>query len=102
MQLARLWLVSRNSEPLRLTALTLLGASLLCGQATNPLELLNQPTPAANERIAYDKDPLQFGEIRIPAGTGPFPVAILVHGGCLSAKLKSLPEAVTSFELLAP
>jgi acetyl esterase/lipase len=40
--------------------------------------------------------------MRVPAGTGPFPVAILVHGGCWSAKLKELPEAVSSFELLRP
>jgi acetyl esterase/lipase len=66
------------------------------------LELLKQPTPPATGQITYGKDSLQFGEIRVPAGSGPFPVAILVHGGCWSAKLKDLPEAVTSFELLRP
>jgi hypothetical protein len=102
MQLALVRLASRNSESLRLAALTLFAASFVYGQSTNPLELLKQPTPPANERIVYDKDPLQFAEMRIPGGTGPFPVAILVHGGCWSAKLKSLPEAVTSFERLRP
>jgi acetyl esterase/lipase len=74
----------------------------LHGQATNPLELLKQPTPPANRRIVYGKDSSQFGEIRVPDGTGPFPIALLVHGGCWSDKLKDLPEAVTSFELLRP
>ena len=26
--------------------------------------------------------PKQFGELRIPSGNGPFPVAVLIHGGC--------------------
>src|SRR5437762_11028570 len=90
------------SARFRLTAPTLLWACCLHGQSTNPLELLRQPTPPANERFAYGKDPLQFAEMRVPAGTGPFPVAIMVHGGCWSAKLSDLPEAVTSFELLPP
>ena len=33
-------------------------------------------------RIPYGPDPLQFGELRLPEGPGPFPVAVLVHGGC--------------------
>jgi acetyl esterase/lipase len=33
-------------------------------------------------RIFYGPDPLQFGELRLPPGAGPFPVAVLVHGGC--------------------
>lgn len=30
----------------------------------------------------YGKDKLQFGELRLPAGKGPFPVAAVIHGGC--------------------
>lgn len=33
-------------------------------------------------RIAYGADPLQYGELRLPAGAGPHPVAVVVHGGC--------------------
>jgi acetyl esterase/lipase len=84
------------------TSLLLLGVAVLNGQTTNPLELIKQATPPANERLAYDKNPLQFGELRLPEGAGPFPIAILVHGGCWSAKLGNLPERVTSFELLRP
>lgn len=32
----------------------------------------------------YGQDPLQVGELRLPPGTGPFPVAIIIHGGCFS------------------
>ena len=35
----------------------------------------------ATERIFYGKDLTQFGDLRIPKGAGPFPVAIVVHGG---------------------
>ncbi len=32
-------------------------------------------------RSSYGADPLQFGELRLPAGDGSHPVAIVVHGG---------------------
>lgn len=92
----------RNVAYQRLAPLLLFPVVLLNGQTTNPLELIKQATPPANQRIAYDKEPLQFGELRLPDGAGPFPIAILVHGGCWSAKLGNIPESVTSFELLRP
>lgn len=45
-------------------------------------EIAALPAPAAGEKIAYGSAPQQFGELRLPAGKGPFPVAVLVHGGC--------------------
>lgn len=35
----------------------------------------------AAPRIAYGPDPEQWGELRLPGGTGPAPVAVLLHGG---------------------
>jgi acetyl esterase/lipase len=32
----------------------------------------------------YGRDPLEVGELRLPRGKGPFPVAIVIHGGCWS------------------
>ncbi|WBH15869.1 alpha/beta hydrolase [Sphingomonas radiodurans] len=32
--------------------------------------------------ISYGADPLQVADLRIPSGRGPFPVAIVIHGGC--------------------
>lgn len=40
------------------------------------------PAPAAGQRIVYGGDPLQFGELRLPKGKGPHPVAVVIHGGC--------------------
>ena len=45
-------------------------------------ELSGMPLPAAGERITYGKGPQQFGELRVPKGDGPFPVMIVIHGGC--------------------
>jgi len=42
------------------------------------------------ERVAYGTDSLQFGELRLPEGRGPFPVAILIHGGCYFSKYATL------------
>lgn len=41
-------------------------------------------------RIAYGKDSLQFGELRLPDGKGPFPVAVIIHGGCYFSKYATL------------
>jgi acetyl esterase/lipase len=70
-------------------------------QTTSPLDLLKEAA-APGERIPYGKGTLQFGELRVPNGPGSHPVAILVHGGCWSAKLGQLPEAATSLDLLRP
>ncbi|WP_221312468.1 alpha/beta hydrolase [Granulicella aggregans] len=40
------------------------------------------PSTAPTITEAYGADPLQFGELRMPPGKGPFPVAVIVHGGC--------------------
>lgn len=43
------------------------------------------PLPSPAKRIAYGNAPQQFGELRLPKGAGPFPVIVLVHGGCWMA-----------------
>ena len=47
---------------------------------SNDLDHLVAPPPEA--RISYGDDALQFGELRLPDGPGPHPVAIVIHGGC--------------------
>jgi acetyl esterase/lipase len=36
----------------------------------------------APEHIAYGPDANQFGELRVPPGPGPHPMAVIIHGGC--------------------
>jgi acetyl esterase/lipase len=38
--------------------------------------------PAPDHRAAYGPDSLQHGFLRLPPGPGPFPVAVVIHGGC--------------------
>jgi len=46
------------------------------------VEILTEPPPApADERIPYGDVPLQFGDLRLPEGGGPFPLVVNVHGG---------------------
>lgn len=71
------------------TARILVAAAMLAG-ALHPLaaqrmttrDLLTLPQPAPDTAIHYGPDSLQFGELRVPAGAGPHPVAVVIHGGC--------------------
>jgi acetyl esterase/lipase len=48
--------------------------------------------PAPTRRIAYGPAPLQYVELFEPAGRGPFPVAVLLHGGCFMNSLQGMPQ----------
>ena len=40
------------------------------------------PSRAPDRRITYGADASQYGELRVPGGTGPHPLVVLIHGGC--------------------
>lgn len=44
-------------------------------------EALAMPVVPADHRIAYGADAEQFGDLYLPAGAGPHPVVVLLHGG---------------------
>jgi acetyl esterase/lipase len=48
--------------------------------------VLDLPPAAPGERVAYGTGEFQFGELRIPAGGGPHPAAIVIHGGYWRAR----------------
>jgi acetyl esterase/lipase len=74
----------------RLAAWSLGAASALAATPTSSLgqrplafnELASLPAPPPTHRIAYGPGPLEFGNLRLPAGPGPNPVVVFVHGGC--------------------
>ena len=45
-------------------------------------QISKPPLPAADRRISYGKGGLAFGELRLPPAKGPYPVAVIIHGGC--------------------
>ncbi len=49
-------------------------------------DALALPRPVADQVISYGDHELQIGELRLPAGQGPHPVAVVVHGGCWLAE----------------
>ena len=45
-------------------------------------DLTHRPRPKPDATIAYGSDHLQKVDLWLPAGVGPFPVVLMVHGGC--------------------
>jgi acetyl esterase/lipase len=48
--------------------------------------ILEIPPAAPGAHIAYGGDEFQFGELYLPEGEGPHPVAIVIHGGYWRAR----------------
>jgi acetyl esterase/lipase len=63
-----------------LPALLVSSAAVAAPMTLDDYLALDGPAPTA--RIAYGSAPSQFAELFRPAGKGPFPVVVLVHGGC--------------------
>ena len=40
------------------------------------------PSAGVDAEVAYGDEPLQYGQLRVPAGVGPFPLVVVIHGGC--------------------
>src|SRR5688572_17879278 len=60
----------------------LLAVSSASAQRFGPRQVDSLPSRAPNLVAPYGTDSLQFGELRLPTGAGPFPVAVVIHGGC--------------------
>jgi acetyl esterase/lipase len=51
---------------------------------------LSGPAPSAT--FAYGSAPSQYAELFLPRGAGPFPVAVLVHGGCWTREFGGITQ----------
>ena len=83
----------------RMAAISLLALSSACSRPPasppraessaprlmTPQDLQALPSRPPDRRVAYGPDSNQYGELRLPPGPGPHPVAVLVHGGCFKA-----------------
>lgn len=62
--------------------LALLAATPALAQRMRPADVNKLPSSAPALTEAYGKEPTQVGDLRLPAGPGPHPVVIVIHGGC--------------------
>lgn len=56
------------------------------GRALVSRDILERPAPVGGVRLAYGRDPRQFGDLRRPTGSGPHPVVVVIHGGFWRAR----------------
>jgi acetyl esterase/lipase len=49
-------------------------------------DILQLTPPTADYRVPYGSEPAQFGDLWLPAGDGPHPVVVLLHGGYWRAR----------------
>jgi acetyl esterase/lipase len=69
------------------------GAALFFGGAVQaaPLmgwnDLLSRPRPQPTRTVSYGDDPNQVADLWLPAGKGPFPAVVMIHGGCWQASV---------------
>lgn len=73
--------------------LALLGLAAALGACSSaPIKILGwsdiaaRPLPPPATQVYYGPAPEQFGELRVPPGPGPFPVVMVIHGGCWLAE----------------
>jgi hypothetical protein len=59
-----------------------LAAAPAAAQRISPRDVNNLPSRVPQLVAPYGPDSLQFGELRLPNGRGPFPLAVVIHGGC--------------------
>lgn len=77
--------LAHSTAALALALLVLPMNEAVSAQTMTSRDLLALPQPAADETLAYGAAPQQKAELRLPAGPGPHPVVVLVHGGCWEA-----------------
>ncbi len=64
-----------------LTALAAIAAVMTPQLLTWP-DLVKREKPVADATVAYGPDSMQKVDVWLPKGKGPFPVVLMVHGGC--------------------
>jgi acetyl esterase/lipase len=63
-------------------AMALLALSAAAADLLKPLEVNAIPASPPDRAFTYGSDANQIGQLFLPQGRGPFPVAVVIHGGC--------------------
>jgi acetyl esterase/lipase len=50
-------------------------------------DLVGRPQPKPDATVAYGSDDMQKADVWLPAGKGPFPTVLMVHGGCWTTSI---------------
>ncbi|ALK96634.1 esterase [Massilia sp. WF1] len=72
-----------------------LGCATAGAAPPKPMTLANYMAlkgPVPNASFDYGSAPSQFAELFLPGGPGPFPVAVLVHGGCWTREFGGITQ----------
>lgn len=77
-------------------------AMFMYGWQTNgPPALHRLPVTAPTAHLRYGPSPMQVADLRLPGGTGPFPLAVVVHGGCFLSKIDTMAGTAPLADALA-
>jgi acetyl esterase/lipase len=71
---------------------TLLVTGIASAAPMNLADYLALSGPAPTAKLAYGSAPSQYAELFRPAGAGPFPVVVLVHGGCWTVEFGGIEQ----------
>jgi hypothetical protein len=69
-------------------------------QRLSPADVAALPSKPADAKVSYGQSGPQFGELRLPTGKGPFPVAVVIHGGCWVSKFATLQSTAALSDAL--
>ncbi|KFN46139.1 alpha/beta hydrolase [Arenimonas metalli] len=70
-------------------------------QGISPEDVDRLPTRVPHAVHRYGPAPQQYGQLRLPEGAGPFPVAVVVHGGCWTKGFATLANTAPLASALA-
>src|ERR1700742_4423325 len=72
------------------TAIAALATATTAAPLMDWPDLLGRPLPSPTRQFAYGPGALQFADLWLPDGKGPFPVVLMVHGGCWRTRVAKL------------
>lgn len=73
-------------EMFRIAAAVAIALTMPVQQMTWP-DLVKREKPTPDATVAYGEDTIQKVDVWLPKGKGPFPVVLMVHGGCWTTSI---------------